>query len=65
MKILFLYYDPHYAHAEMEKALRTGFKIVLKQIIENYRSINLLGVHYENSTCKYDKTLSRNWPGHK
>jgi len=42
MKTLFLYYDPHYAHEEMAKAPRTGFKIVLKQIIENSKSINLL-----------------------
>ena len=43
MKTLFLYYDPRYAHAEMAKALHADFYNTLKQIIENYTSINLLG----------------------
>jgi len=42
MRTLFLYYDPNFAHAEMAKALHASFNIVLKQMIENYRSINIL-----------------------
>jgi len=43
MKTLFLYYDPNFAHAKMAKALHADFYDALKQIIENYSSIDLLG----------------------
>jgi len=42
MKTLFLYYDPHYAHAEMAKELNADFYNTLKQIIANSKSIKLL-----------------------